>query len=860
MSWTTAAPVPSLSSRNSLVPRPKPSPDPSSADTTLTPVPTTTNAPLIGPKPLSLLSSAPISTPRSRTPIAPAKLAKLANALGVSTPNPPSSPTPYPLRSPGAQSLSSFSTSTTSGASAPSRHLLHVIPPVHLPSNSPEDDDDPAYRAQFLRGTLVPVHPTLQSQLVAIAREYALPNTGGMLLYLITDGPGPRITDEAWKMLWYRVLRTDRESAGAGTALSISGGSNYSSRSGTPALIANGYPSPASPAGSVRKLSRRPSEECESFDAHLLPSPPSSMGAASIGGLGIGDLPAGAFNFTNMGALPILAKVEFDIDKRKAPWYEPWRQRRRQRAESSASAVVHDARLARELVLGHGRRKSGGLEEVKRRLVGATHIPPPPMAKMEVEVEIQQPRPQAAFAVQINQGDGSDSGDEEEPGSGGSPAGYLQLPDAEEDEDKLRTSPLTGRALRRESMVPIDFENVVPKEEDAPEESDNEAEDADADHTRASVSNEEEQDEESDYEAEAVVVDGGRLLREGKDPLADVFPSDEQTWAQMANEAPLNTHGLHGPKPLIPELSLGGAIVIPSITQEEGLDSDVSDGDDDNPEDVIALWSAKHGPKIDEQNPTQLMYVPANLDKSLPPSPTEPLLPPQKAATAKHVPPPLVLTPSAAPNSPQVVVAPPSAPLTPSRGRSYLAYLDEKKDSDPDSPGSAPAQSAAPRPPLPGIEAIEILVNEPSGTVLLQDDDDDDDEPGFRSSEGHELELSRSRAGSLVGSEEFRSRALDELEKVCVSFSSFTWGRISESAFHTEHCRCFSSEMGGQRESRGEHVCGCSENSTGVWYCFDSRLCDDTQGASTHTARGVVRCAGGCSRVSGLQKFNSKVN
>ena len=35
----------------------------------------------------------------------------------------------------------------------------------------------------------------------------------------------------------------------------------------------------------------------------------------------MGDLPAVAFNFTNMSMLPILAKVEFDIDKRKALWY-----------------------------------------------------------------------------------------------------------------------------------------------------------------------------------------------------------------------------------------------------------------------------------------------------------------------------------------------------------------------------------------------------------------------------------------------------------------------------------------------------------------------------------------------------------
>jgi hypothetical protein len=644
----------------------------------------------------------------------------------------------------------------------------------------------------------VPVYPTLQSQLVAIAREYALPSTGGMLLYLVTDSPGPRITDEAWKMLWYRVLRADRDSAGTMPMISSTGGSNYPSRSGTPALGTTGYPSPASasPAGSLTKLSRRPSE-CESYDSHSrsqslsLPSPSPSTGAASVNGLGmgvgvgvgVGDLPAGAFNFSSASALPILAKVEFDIDKRKAPWYEPWRQRRRQRVASSAStsADVSEARHARELVLGHGRRRSGGLEEVRRRLVGTAHIPPPTKAQMEVEVEIQQPKPvpQAAFVVQVDQEDESEYGDEEG-ASGGGPDGYLQLPDGEEEEDKLTKSPLTGRALRRESMVPLDLETIVPKGNDEPIASDSEAEDVDPTITDVNFAKEqEEEDGESDYGEEAAVIDGEQLLREGEDPLADVFPSDEKTWVQMANDGPPDVHGPHTPEPLIPELSLGGGMVPPSAAhQEEAFDSDVSDDDDDDPEDVIALWKARHQPKLDEQG---LTHPPVNLDKSLPPSPTEPHLPPMKGNSnaTKHVPPPLVLTPSAASNSPQVIIAPPSAGLEPSRGRSYIAYLDEKKDSDPDTPNSSPIQGQTSRAPLPGIEAIEILVNEPSGAVLARDgEDDENDEPGFggvrsaftdnSSSEGHSLELSRSRAGSLVESEEFRSRVLDKLEKVCV--------------------------------------------------------------------------------------------
>src|SRR5258706_4450042 len=130
---------------------------------------------------------------------------------------------PSPWCSPSTQSLPCFSTSTTYNASTPSWHLLHIIPPTHLPSSSPEDDDDLDYHAQFCCGTLVAVHPTLQSQLGAIACEYTLPSTGGMILYLFANGPGPRITDEAWKRLWVRTVHADRESTSRHGCQSLGG-------------------------------------------------------------------------------------------------------------------------------------------------------------------------------------------------------------------------------------------------------------------------------------------------------------------------------------------------------------------------------------------------------------------------------------------------------------------------------------------------------------------------------------------------------------------------------------------------------------------------------------------------------------
>jgi hypothetical protein len=73
------------------------------------------------------------------------------------------------------------------------------------------------------RGTLVPLYPTLAGQVVAIAREYGLPSTGGIVLYLVEDSHvapappglagvgGPRIGEEAWTLLWAHLFEEDDE-------------------------------------------------------------------------------------------------------------------------------------------------------------------------------------------------------------------------------------------------------------------------------------------------------------------------------------------------------------------------------------------------------------------------------------------------------------------------------------------------------------------------------------------------------------------------------------------------------------------------------------------------------------------------
>ncbi|KAG0140792.1 hypothetical protein CROQUDRAFT_99612 [Cronartium quercuum f. sp. fusiforme G11] len=120
---------------------------------------------------------------------------------------------------------------STSSPIKPSRYLLTVIPPESLPHDPPHPRTSPACSGYgpahaFRRGTLIPLYPTLSSQLGAIAREYGLPSTGGMLLYLIEGSArlgeigsqmagGPRIGEDAWQMLWAGIFEEEEAAAAA---------------------------------------------------------------------------------------------------------------------------------------------------------------------------------------------------------------------------------------------------------------------------------------------------------------------------------------------------------------------------------------------------------------------------------------------------------------------------------------------------------------------------------------------------------------------------------------------------------------------------------------------------------------------
>ncbi|KAI0095239.1 hypothetical protein BDY19DRAFT_76393 [Irpex rosettiformis] len=327
---------------------------------------------------LSPTSSQPTWAP-PRTPLSPHRLAKLANVFGVPTPipathphafsvsssTPVSSPSPSPLphemmrRSPTPSGMSS----PALNAFSTSKYMLHVIPPMSLPHDFDEIDltlpppTASGYHSHFQRGVLVPLYSTFQSQLAAIAREYALPSTTGIELFLSsslnTDDskePGARLSELIWKHIWTRVITFEKDELLTPGPKPLGLGMNYNLASkSTPSLlqditsssvmslssvisprltetpqpmISTTTPAPSTPSQSVytSQSERDTPESASSIE------PPHGVDSLPLPGLGSHSL------------LPVLARVEFEIDKHKARWYDAWLNSRKinfaKRAES----------------------------------------------------------------------------------------------------------------------------------------------------------------------------------------------------------------------------------------------------------------------------------------------------------------------------------------------------------------------------------------------------------------------------------------------------------------------------------------------------------------------------------------------
>jgi hypothetical protein len=551
-------------------------------------------------RPLRLSTSSISTTPswgRPRSPLPPHRLAKLANALGVSTPIPALHPygsfasnsrsnssnslfPEYPRRSPTPAAASS-TPNFGSYSQSTSRFLLHIIPPMHLPHDSDESELTPppasasGYHSHFRRGTLVPMHSTIQSQLGAIAKEYALPSTSGMVLYLVSSGspqnswtptssdisscsgmdteePGPRLSEEIWKHLWIRVAKAEHveeitaspTSAAPslfGLGMSIAGHSSpHLSRPvrelgndlpPVPPLRRVPVPnrSHTHPQPFTSQFTPTPSSSSSTSDlrSHPISAPPSSSSVSqsepgtpetspSARSYGRKDFfPAESLDLPGLHSpslIPILAKVEFDIDKKRAAWYEPWLRSRR----------MNQAKRA-----GSRKRASNEDEQHEGEIGGEKERKAPLDLELVGKLQCQSPVPSFTFS----------SEKVIEVGLNASEEGYDQLSDSESESDI------------------------------------------------------EELDQEDSEEVTARVA--MRTQAKNVDPLVDMFGSDAETWEGLRRESvalkrPSNPH--------VVELALNGASLdLISDSDVVGEDDDMRD--EEEVEAIMATMSRSSPPR-----------------------------------------------------------------------------------------------------------------------------------------------------------------------------------------------------------------------------------------------------------------------
>ncbi|GAK68029.1 uncharacterized protein PAN0_033c6259 [Moesziomyces antarcticus] len=218
-------------------------------------------------------------------------------------------------------------------------YFVTAIPPEDFPTSSESTN---AERNRLQRGSLLPLYPTLGGQLWAISREFALPSVGGLLLFLADDGQGnrgPRIGDAAWQALWSRYFADDDLSS---TSAAHKPPPNFahSRRSSDAAADSFAHPSSSSSAHAA-DLSRstvgeasssrptipyyRPSPRVDALgfgrrDAHTDWSPSVRSAAAfSAGHHQANPPPPPPFP-----SLPIVARIEWQVDTAKAPWWPSW--------------------------------------------------------------------------------------------------------------------------------------------------------------------------------------------------------------------------------------------------------------------------------------------------------------------------------------------------------------------------------------------------------------------------------------------------------------------------------------------------------------------------------------------------------
>lgn len=216
-------------------------------------------------------------------------------------------------------------------------------------------------RRRWKAGKLLPLRRELSSMCRAIAKEFDLPSSVGMEIYLVSSdatdageirGGGSLISKDAWSLMWRR-LETD----------SVVDEAERTS----PTSATTKQPSPALFKGGLRPLMIAQNQETSDPAGFLTPPPsqlafPDHFGQAmqlspsqsslapsqSVSREGSPAISSGRFRkhsrgdsltSSTAGGLPIAASLEFAFDRSIATWYGPWLARRQSSANGDMSGL-----------------------------------------------------------------------------------------------------------------------------------------------------------------------------------------------------------------------------------------------------------------------------------------------------------------------------------------------------------------------------------------------------------------------------------------------------------------------------------------------------------------------------------------
>ncbi|BEJ14175.1 hypothetical protein CspHIS471_0313490 [Cutaneotrichosporon sp. HIS471] len=297
----------------------------------------------------------------SRRPLTPAQLGRIAQSFGIIAPNSLSAADAAPSRTARSRSPNPG----PSLLSVPTQNLVVVMPPPSLlpPDDSLSPVEQRERQRRFRRGRLLPLQPTLGAMLAVIAREFGLPSTLGVYVYLgpncgrgrerllgsrssetsDDDDSGPLVTTATWPSLFAHASRPP---------------SPGTTPSATPRKLKRSFgmstptPMTASPLTAVGdSIARGPSPTSETRQGTIVDEPSpfrSSQGSSSASSF---SPRTPGSTLSTVSAMPVFGTIEFDIDPNEARWLSAWLKaggpiRRRAASDAVADHPTIERRLS----------------------------------------------------------------------------------------------------------------------------------------------------------------------------------------------------------------------------------------------------------------------------------------------------------------------------------------------------------------------------------------------------------------------------------------------------------------------------------------------------------------------------------